>query len=351
MTFEKQVMDPGASRIVFLDGLRGYAIVMVVATHAIAYANLDNSIVNFLSFWVQAVAVPPFFLADGFLFVRSLHKKTQFSYLDYCARSARRLLLPWISFSILYVMFRAGFEFVGHPQILVVRGHTPGELTNAVYYSSVSAQLYFLPALFLMRSISFATRYLTLIRPVGLLVVWLAYVAAWQVFATGDDQHEQIDPVVNAAWGMQYYLLGMALSMYEGELRRSAFLLAGLSLAALVAAKVSGPAWVVLAQYAYICGLLFTFLGLSGKQNQFTEWGAHTMGIYLIHAPIVVKFVSYLAAMVFDQSSVVRYLIISSGTFLISLAGVRFFSRFAWWRYMLGEGRKEAVISPRASAA
>ena len=58
---EKRTVDATASRIVFLDGLRGFAIVMVVATHAIAYAKVDQSLSTILSFWIQSVAVPPFF--------------------------------------------------------------------------------------------------------------------------------------------------------------------------------------------------------------------------------------------------------------------------------------------------
>ena len=91
MGYEKPAIQSPAHRIAFLDGLRGVAIAMVVATHAMAYAGVDDSIVAFLSFWVQSIAVPPFFLVDGFLFVRSA-RNPQFSYMDYCARSARRAL-------------------------------------------------------------------------------------------------------------------------------------------------------------------------------------------------------------------------------------------------------------------
>ena len=66
MRYEKPAIQSPAHRIAFLDGLRGVAIAMVVATHAMAYAGVDDSIVAFLSFWVQSIAVPPFFLVDGF---------------------------------------------------------------------------------------------------------------------------------------------------------------------------------------------------------------------------------------------------------------------------------------------
>ena len=49
---EKRTVDATASRIVFLDGLRGFAIMIVVATHAIAYAKVDQSLSTILSFWI-----------------------------------------------------------------------------------------------------------------------------------------------------------------------------------------------------------------------------------------------------------------------------------------------------------
>lgn len=337
MRCEKQVIDSAASRIVFLDGLRGFAIAMVVATHAIAYAQVDKSLTTFLSFWIQSLAVPPFFLADGFLFVRSLERNRNFSFIDYCARSARRLLLPWLLFSLFYMVFRAGFELVVKPHDSVVIGQTFGELLKVFYYSSISAQLYFLPALFLMRSASFATKYLASLHPVCLIGVWLLYVMVWQFWSTGNDRYESLDPVVNAFWGMQYYLLGMALSLCECQLNRKAFLLAGLSFAVLVGVKVGAPAWAVFAQNAYVCCIFFVFLGLAGQARPFVSCGTYTMGIYLLHAPIIVKVVSLLSLTMFPQPGIVRYLAIASATFLISAIAVKNLSRFSWWRFMLGE--------------
>ncbi|MEP7152472.1 MAG: acyltransferase family protein, partial [Nitrospira sp.] len=254
LTDKKKVdYDPHARRIPFLDGFRGYAIIMVVATHAMAYANLDPSVVRIMSFWVQAVAVPPFFLADGFLFVQSIQKNHHLLYAAYCIRSARRLLLPWICFSLLYLILRAGFELVGHPPITFVLGHNFGEILGAVYYSSISAQLYFLPALFIIRLVSFATRYLILLPSAGLIVFWLAYVYLWQAMPIGDGTSDRIDPVLNAAWGMQYYLLGMLLSIHKAKVGRRPFLSAAVCLICLLVVKIGAPAWVVLAQYAYLC--------------------------------------------------------------------------------------------------
>ena len=327
---------PHALRIAFLDGFRGYAIVMVVATHAMAYANLEPSIISVISFWVQAVAVPPFFLADGFLFVQGFQKNPRVLYAAYCIRSARRLLIPWICFSSLYLVLRAGFEFVGHPPITFVLGHNLGEILEAVYYSSISAQLYFLPALFIIRLLSFATRYLIVLPSAGLIFFWFAYVCLWQAMPIGDESSDRIDPVINAMWGTQFYLLGMVLSVHKARVGQSPFYYAAVCLICLLVVKISAPAWVVLAQYAYLCCLFFLFLGLADKAYPFTMLGGLTMGIYLIHAPIILKFVSYAATKVFDQSGVARYLAISGGALLASVIIVKLCAGATWWTWVVG---------------
>lgn len=56
-------------RFVFLDSLKAFAIVMVVAVHAQGYAGLGHGrIEQIISFITSSIAVPIFFLVDGFLF-------------------------------------------------------------------------------------------------------------------------------------------------------------------------------------------------------------------------------------------------------------------------------------------
>jgi peptidoglycan/LPS O-acetylase OafA/YrhL len=65
--------DPsGGDRIAFLDDLRLIGIVMVVGVHALGRANLDQPIEEWFRFVVTTIAVPIFFLVDGFLFARTL---------------------------------------------------------------------------------------------------------------------------------------------------------------------------------------------------------------------------------------------------------------------------------------
>lgn len=337
MQSEIETCDSTPGRLSFLDGLRGCAIVMVVATHAMAYAKLEDSTIALLSFWVQAAAVPPFFLVDGFLFARSQQEDHPFSYAEYLARSARRLLLPWSCFSILYVVFRAAFEYASSPSRTLVLNRTMGEVLSAVYYSSISSQMYFLPALFMIRMLSGGARSLGLLQPSRLVMLWLTYAWAWQAFPISVGQGDRTDPILSAAWGIQYYLLGMVLSMYEKRIARCPLTVATIGFVCLAVVKVGFPSWAVFAQYLYVGSLFFLFLGLGKRASPVHSLGRFTMGVYLIHAPVILKFVSSAAEMMFDQPEMGRYLSITGGAVLVSVVITRLNARARWWRFLLGE--------------
>lgn len=334
---KKVAYESRPARLAFLDGFRGYAIVMVVATHAMAYAKLEDSTISLLTFWVQAVAVPPFFLVDGFLFARNVGNCDYFSYGDYAVRSARRLLLPWACFSFLYVVFRAAFEYVSHPTHMLVLDRTVGEVLAAIYYSSVSSQMYFLPALFIIRLLFGAARALGLLQPSRLVIYWLACVWVWQILPFSAEQGDKIDPVLSAIWGMQYYLLGMVLSSYDRPIAARPWVDVSIGFACLATVKIFVPAWGVLSQYLYLVSLFVLFRGLGDRASSLSSLGRFTMGVYLIHAPIILKVVSSGAQVVFDQSGIGRYLLTTSIAIFASLGIARLCADVRWWKFMLGE--------------
>lgn len=334
---KKVTYESRPARLDFLDGFRGYAIVMVVATHAMAYAKLEDSTISLLTFWVQAVAVPPFFLVDGFLFARNVGNCDFLFCGDYAVRSARRLLLPWVCFSFLYVVFRAAFEYVSHPTYTLVLDRTVGEVLAAIYYSSVSSQMYFLPALFIIRLLFGAARALGLLQPSRLVMYWLACVWVWQILPFSAEQGDKIDPVLSAIWGMQYYLLGMVLSIYDRPIAARTWAGVSIGFACLATVKILVPAWGVLSQYLYLVSLFFLFRGLGDRASSLSSLGRFTMGVYLIHAPVILKVVSSGAQVVFDQSGIGRYLLTTSIAVFASLGIARLCADVRWWKVMLGE--------------
>ena len=157
-----------SSRLSYLDALRGAAIVFIVWTHAAAYARHEPH--SALAVWLTRLTpgLPFFFLVDGFLFARSvLRRSGRLDYGTYAWKSAWRLLVPWAVFTLLYVLCRGGVELLdlrrgGTPlfQTRLVVGQSPGAILRHALDSSIAMQMYFLPTLFVIRLMSFATRWL-----------------------------------------------------------------------------------------------------------------------------------------------------------------------------------------------
>lgn len=136
-----------SNAVPFLDGFRAIGIVMVVATHAFEYTQLDSQARALLSFWVYAIAVPPFFIADGFLFARGQDGEKSFSAAHYIVKSGKRLLVPWLVFSLLYAALRLAYEYWGNPSAHIILGENVSTVVAGFYYSSFAGQLYFLSLL------------------------------------------------------------------------------------------------------------------------------------------------------------------------------------------------------------
>ena len=101
------------SRIPFLDSIRAIGAFMVVAIHTMGYVPLESSDQAVISFLVHAVAVPIFFLVDGVIFANKSNEIPRLNYSNHVLRSARRLLVPWVIFSVFYLLLRFLFESGG----------------------------------------------------------------------------------------------------------------------------------------------------------------------------------------------------------------------------------------------
>jgi len=74
---------------------------MVVAVHALTRVEVDATSHDFIAFLVGPVAVPLFFLADGFLLSWKWTEAPRFEYKSFVWKSAMRLLVPWAMFTLL----------------------------------------------------------------------------------------------------------------------------------------------------------------------------------------------------------------------------------------------------------
>ncbi|MDO9119153.1 MAG: acyltransferase [Nitrospira sp.] len=337
-------MPPSKSRILFLDSLRAIAIVMVIGQHALGYSQLSPEVQAAFKYWFQ-IAVPVFFLVDGYLFFHKLERIGKLDYAKYIGESARRLVGPWVFFSGLYFITRLVYEYFGHPLDYVVLGRDSVDLLVAVWVGAPAVQMYFLLSLFFVRSFAFATKHLRGVHPIFIFAaVWMMNglwgfingmtIGGFQLKASwGGGQ----DPLLHAVWGLQYYLLGCALYTSNPWLSRHAKVLAATVLASLVVlyyGEYSSPS---LTQYSYLCGSYLLLFAIGDRSRALGGIGCSTMGIYLVHQPVVLKGMSVASALVFDNTGLWCYLLVVIGTLVCSIWTTRLLMKVPHAHRLFGE--------------
>lgn len=329
-------------RVQFLDAIRGYAIILVVATHALTYMHMEGN--ETLVFWVQTVAVPPFFLVDGYLFLALLQNEAEFSYGRYLLKSARRLVFPWVLFTVVYGVFRAVFEYQGLLETNILIGHSAVDIIGAAYRSEISPQMYFLPSLFVIRSVSFLTKRLATLPPLWILAIWTGYTILWANVAPGFAGESGLDPVFHALWGLQFYLLGMVLYVYRRMMDKYAGVYASGALVLLLALKLAPDTPPSIAQYLYIITVYFAGVAGHSHATFLSMLGKYTMGIFLFHAPIIIRGVSLLVIRFVPWSDLSQYGAVVVLTLAISLLVTRLCGTLPFGGVVLGEMPNRATI-------
>lgn len=187
------------SRFDYLDSLRSVTILFVVGVHALGYINLEQNTTTILSLLFGTIAVPAFFLCDGFL-LSEKYSSASFSYFSFLQNSAKRLLLPWFLFSVLYVVSRGIFEAADLLQTKFVIGNSLLQILKAVYGSIIAPQMYFLLSLFLIRIVSFISVELIKIPASILFLLFIFYTVGFRLMETKIASFLSIgmDPILHA---------------------------------------------------------------------------------------------------------------------------------------------------------
>lgn len=314
-------------RLYYLDGLRLVAIVFVIGVHVLGYVELDGALLKIITKIILPIAVPVFFLTDGFLFFSRIdsQKKAGFSYAAYVLSSAKRLLIPWAIFSGVFLALRYAFERIGLASDFLVVGQSVSKVALAVYTSQIAPQLYFLVSLFGVRLLAlFFALGPRLSLPV-LGIIWLGYALVFRIVepTLKGVFHVGLDPVLHAFWGMQFFLLGSVLYRCHHWLLRKVLVLGGMSLVLTGVLYVAFPGFgpvSAVAQFLYICGGFWVAQGLLNQKSFLTALGRHTMGIYLIHAPVLIKVVA-MVVLKFIGAGLVSFFIVVTVVFFVSLGG------------------------------
>jgi surface polysaccharide O-acyltransferase-like enzyme len=344
-----------AERLIYLDSLRGVAMMMVVGVHTYGYVDFAPADPKALIiFTISTIAVPVFFLVDGFLFAYKQAAGHVLKYREYLLKSARRLMLPWLIFSLLYTFLRAIFESTDFLTEKTVIMGTPKQIILYIYTSSIAPQMYFLLSLFLIRTLSVYTRYLVLWPAWAAMAIWGSYTFFYRNYF--HDIYDLLivlpglDPVLHAFWGMQYYLFGMVLFKLKDHIMQFSPLIALSAFAFVVAVKSSVVAFkftimpeLFSLQYAYLIWAFCFFIVITKHKNILTEIGTHTMGIYLLHAPVLLKGLQIIVMSMIENKWAV-FILVWIGTFACAWILTKIISQIPYANFIFGDTTKKKVV-------
>jgi fucose 4-O-acetylase-like acetyltransferase len=337
--------DQYSNRLDYLDSFRGLAIAMVVATHALGYARLGPEDAQLIGFLSRTIAVPVFFLVDGLLYALRHQEHEAFSYAAYVRKSARRLLLPWFVFTLLYCALRIAFEYMDDTAARVVDGQSWRDILLAAYLSSFSSQMYFLLSLFIIRMLSKVTHLLTCTGSLHRVVAAMLYIAIFHTLPLQSWFFSGLDPVYHAIWGMQFYLMGVALSRFTPLFTARGQWLSLITIGSgfLLASCLEGM--LLYSQFLLLLGCYFLFFSNPKRFQFLSGLGRRSMGIYLLHIPLIMKALSFVLTRLLPPSTLVFFTLLTAATLCTSALLTGLILHHSFGRIVLGESPKPLSAS------
>lgn len=309
-----------SGRLLHLDKYRGLAIAMVVATHALGYAHLPADEQHRIAWIVQTIAVPVFFLVDGVLFAIRHGAKATFDYRAYLARSGQRLLIPWALFTLLYGILRLLFELVGSAPAHILLGRPWQDWIAAIYLSDLSSQMYFLLSLFFIRVAAPSLRVLTQSALSIRILAVILYLGVFHLLPVRIWFFPGLDPIYHALWGLQFYLIGLVVPLVAGFLETRGIALSLVTLAGGILLPALSDNATIPAQFLLLIGSYTAFASTTAPLRLLTTLGRHTMGIYLLHIPLVMKGTASILSRLIAPTSFAFFACLAVVSLAVSLA-------------------------------
>jgi surface polysaccharide O-acyltransferase-like enzyme len=354
----KSTILPTSERLVFLDNLRAIAIIMVIAVHALGYSMvLPNNVGEVILFIVQTASVPAFFLVDGYLFARSVRDVKSYNYVKYVRNSVFRLLVPWVAFTLVYTLARYAFELSGYLKEKLIVGHSLQDVVISAYGSVYAPQLYFLCSLFLIRLCAPLFRRVLFVKNYCIvLLVFFCYYAGYRSMIPIVSMYLKIDggsePLLHALWGAQFYLAGIVVFLTAEMLDLKKLFMPFLlffGIVLIIENNYGGYGLNYLVQYVFLLTFVLFFTLFQSAIPFVSVIGRNTMGIFLIHAPMVLNCVALIVnKFVYDPMLSLVFILV--GTFVTSICMVMVINSFPYGCLLLGapylrKGRLQASTS------
>lgn len=289
------------SPLPFLDRIRSLAMIMVIGVHSFGYApqytGISYEITRFL---INTVPVSIFFLVDGYLFSHKVKINSHFSYTRYLKKSFNRLFIPWLAFSILYASLRYFFERIDFFDKYLLVDASLSEQFIAIYASAIAPQTYFLLSLLIIRLFTPLFHYLVHSPAYKTLILALLYYLFFFLTFPLILEHNPIkqgqEPVIHAIWGAHFYLTGMLIFRLKKLRSKTTLMLLLITFPISLSLRYSmqSVGYIYLLQYHYLLLLFLLFYYYSAHFHFLDIFKKYTMGIYLIHAPVVLKLTAIL---------------------------------------------------------
>jgi hypothetical protein len=148
------------------------------------------------------------------------------------------------------------------------------------------------------------------------------------------------DPLLHALWGLQFYLFGTVLFRYKEIVLRYSHYIALLALLLLLLLlsilETVTPGFACLIQYSYLTFAFCFFVATTRKTNILSRTARHTMGVYLLHTPVLLKAVSSAVSFI-NIGQLLGYLLTLALTFFLSLLLARTISLTPYGKIVFGE--------------
>jgi fucose 4-O-acetylase-like acetyltransferase len=333
-------------RLAFLDSLRALGILLVVGGHTIGYCLPLPEMQYKTTYYLTHIAtVGIFYLADGYL-IGARIPTGRMLYIPVLKQSGYRLLIPWLAFTVFYTVARYMGEAAGILTPHQIIGQPAADVLISAYSSVFAPQLYFLVSLFILRAIYPLTKHIILDQPLFLscaalvlgCIALYAYgprnIFPFSLLAPLPGQ----EPIIHALLGLPAHACGMLLYRVKDRI--------SLPVAGLVSAVIFIAATTLkfgyqidaqrVAQYSLLL-MLFAGFSVLAINHRWMLWlGKNTMGIYLLHAPILLKVLS-LGINRVVTIPLLSFFLIVAGAVAASAAGIWVLRRIPGGSILLGE--------------
>ncbi|MBQ2320887.1 MAG: acyltransferase family protein [Lachnospiraceae bacterium] len=133
-------------RIAYVDAAKGLSILMIAMGHI-------TKISNPLDMWMSSFKVSIFYIISGYLMAYS-GSITSRNFKEFIQKLLKSLVVPYVSFSIIGIIFKTGCVFLKHKPAIQVHDTFMEYLYDSIFLKGINS-MWFLPTIFLGEIIFF----------------------------------------------------------------------------------------------------------------------------------------------------------------------------------------------------